>query len=195
MPRPSRKAERTEEILDAYERCIAVHGVAGATLERIAKEAGLARALIRHNVGNKDQLLDAFLDRFLSASAEDSARFFDSLPDEDRLAVMIDWLFDAQYADLHSVNVTSALMIAASTRPELAKRLRRWTLDFIDDVKKQLTIVYSSADDEALDAVASGIAAIYFNQEALVSLGRMPGLLKSSKNAATLLISALERSG
>ena len=194
MPRPSRRAERAEEILDAYERCIAVHGVEGATLERIAGEAGLARALIRHNVGNKDQLLEAFLDRFLNDSAEDMAGFFGSLPNENRLPIMIDRLFDARYADLHSVEVTNALVIAASRRPDLAKRLRRWILDFVDEIMKQLAIVYSSADEEALDAVASGIAAIYFNQESLAPLGRMPGMLKKSKNAARLLVSTLEHS-
>ena len=193
MARPSRKAERTGEILDAYGRCIAIHGVEGATLERIAEEAGLARALIRHNVGNKDQLLEAFLDRFLTASDQDSAALFNSLPDEDRLSTMVDWLFDPRYADAHRVNVTSALMIAASVRPALAKRLRRWTIDFVGDIKKQLKTVYSSADDEALEAAAMGTAALYFNQESLVPLGKLPGLPETSKNAAKLLIRALER--
>ena len=34
MPRPSLKAQRSEEILDAYERCVARYGVEGATLEK-----------------------------------------------------------------------------------------------------------------------------------------------------------------
>ena len=38
MPRPSVKAERTEEILDAFERCVARYGVEGSTLERIAEQ-------------------------------------------------------------------------------------------------------------------------------------------------------------
>ena len=43
MARPSVKDERTEAILAAFERCVARHGVEGATLQRTADEAGLAR--------------------------------------------------------------------------------------------------------------------------------------------------------
>ena len=43
MGRPSIKAERREQILDAYETCVARFGVGGASLEKIAETAGLAR--------------------------------------------------------------------------------------------------------------------------------------------------------
>ena len=195
MPRPSLKAERTGEILDAYERCIAAHGVEGATLERVADEAGLARALIRHNIGNKDQLLEAFLDRFIERSSRDGDEFFRALPDEDRITVMIDWLFEAGYSDQQRVNVTNALLIAAAGDAALAKRLRSWTQDFVVRVQFELERAHPDQAGDKIQAVATGIAAIYFNYDSLEPLGGGDELRESSRAAARLLIGTLEQAG
>ena len=191
MSRPSLKDERRAEILDAYGRCIARYGVEGATLEKTAEEAGLARALIRHNVGNKDELLDAFLDRFLSDSAGASDGIFASLPADDRVQTLVKWLFDPRYSNVHEVNVTNALLIAATDRPELARRLRRWTFNFIAAVRAELQAAFPDAPDEKTEAVATGVAAIYFNFDSMTSLGRLSKLRRSSEAAAHSLISTL----
>jgi len=68
MGRPSLKKERFEEILDAYEQCVARYGLAGATLEQVARQAGLARPLIRHHIGNRDDLVEALINRFINNS-------------------------------------------------------------------------------------------------------------------------------
>ena len=193
MPRPSRKAERSEEILDAFERCVARFGVEGATLERTAEEAGLARALIRHNVGNKDALFEAFVDRYLDRSSTASASFFQSLPATERIATLIDWLFDPQYADSHKVQVNSALITAAQERPELAKRLRHWIFDFIDQLHDELLAAYPGRDSDTIRAIATGIAGIYFNADALSPLGHMSSLRRSSKSAVDQLVASLDR--
>ena len=123
MPRPSLKEERRAEILDAYGRCIARHGVEGTTLKLIAEEAGLARALIRHNIGNKEAILDAFVNRYLVDSTEAVDELFDALPDDDRVATMIDWLFDPEYSDPQSASASGALFTAATAENGLAKQL------------------------------------------------------------------------
>ena len=192
MPRPSLKAERRAGILDAYGRCVARHGVEGATLEKIAEEAGLARALIRHNVGNKDDLLEAFLDRFLGRATEATKSLIESLPRDDRVTTMIEWLFDPQFADVQEISVTNALVTAAIERPNLAKRLRSWTSGFIASIGMELKDAYPDADDETIDAVATGISGIYFSFDTMMPLGGMSRLRRSSETAARLLVSALE---
>ncbi len=191
MPRPSLKEARRSEILDAYERCVARHGVEGATLEKTAEEAGLARALIRHNVGNKDDLLEAFLDRFLGRASEATEALFKSLPQDDRVATMIEWLFDPQYTDEQEVSVTNALMTAAIERPVLAKRLRAWTSGFIDCIGDELKDAYPDADDDTIDAVATGVSGIYFSFDTQMPLGGIDRLRRSSETAAKLLVSVL----
>ena len=193
MPRPSLKAERRAEILDAYGRCVARHGVEGATLEKTAEEAGLARALIRHNVGNKDDLLEAFLDRFLGSATEATDTLFESLPRDDRVATMIKWLFDPQYTDVQEVSVTNALFTAAIDRPDLAVRLRDWTSEFVAKVGSELKDACPDADDDTIDAAATGISAIFFNFDAMIPLGGMSRLRRSSETAAKLLVSALDQ--
>ena len=192
MPRPSLKAERRAEILDAYGRCIARHGVEGATLEKTAEEAGLARALIRHNVGNKDDLLEAFLDRFLGDASRETEEFFESLPRDDRVATMIDWLFDPQYADVQEISVTNALATAATERPELAARLQAWTSGFVSGIAGELADTYPDADEDTVEAVATGIVGIYFNFDAQVPLGGTSRFRRSSETAARLLVSVLD---
>ena len=164
----------------------------GATLEKIAEQAGLARALIRHNVGNKDDLLEAFLDRFLGRATEATKSLIESLPRDDRVTTMIEWLFDPQFADVQEISVTNALVTAAIERPKLAKRLRSWTSGFIASIGMELKDAYPDADDETIDAVATGISGIYFSVDTMMPLGGMSRLRRSSETAARLLVSALE---
>ncbi|MEO1142890.1 MAG: TetR/AcrR family transcriptional regulator, partial [Pseudomonadota bacterium] len=63
MARPDIKESRREQIIDAFEFCVARYGVEGATLAKTAEQAGLARPLVRHNVGNRDDLVDALTKR------------------------------------------------------------------------------------------------------------------------------------
>ena len=191
MPRPSRKEERKAEILDAYGRCIARHGVDGTTLEMTADEAGLARALIRHNVGNKDDVLDAFLDRFLATATSEADELFDSLPETDGIDTLIEWLFDPQFSDPQNVSVSNALFTAATEHPSLSQRLRQWTAEFTAKIEHELVDAYPDAGGR-IGAVAAGIVAIYFNFETLAPLGDATKLRKTSESAARLLVSTLE---
>ena len=191
MPRPSLKKARRIEILDAYGRCIASHGVEGATLEKIAEEAGLARALIRHNVGNKDELLDAFCDHFLAEVTASADELFDALPGKNRIEHMIEWLLDPQYTDVAQISVTNALVTAGMERPKLAKRLHEWNGNFIARVASELRREYPGADRDSTNAVATGIVAIYNTLDSMVTLGESTELRASSEDAARRLVSTL----
>ncbi len=192
MARPSLKTERTEEILAAYERCIARYGVEGATLERVSEEAGLARALIRHNIGNKDELMEAFIANFIERSNHSTRQLLDSLPEERRVLTLIDWLFDPAHSNSHEVQVFGALIIAANDLPNLAGRLREWNEVFVNSLAKEIRQTYASVSIDQVNAVAAGIAGIYFNVESIGHLGRMKEFRHQSKEASQMLISILE---
>lgn len=204
MARPSRKAERREEILDAFERCVARFGVEGATLERTAEEAGLARALIRHNAGNRDQLLTAMTARFLERTRQRTEEMAAALPHENRLEVLIDWLFDPaasaegsgreQDGSTHVVLVSEALIAASLSDPELAAKMRGWSAHFIGMLEKVAASACPNAPQGLVTAAAAGITGIYFNVESLRALGGIQTLAASSKRAALLLAASLEQS-
>jgi len=192
MPRPSMKETRTTQILDAVEVAVARYGVEGTTLERIAEEAGMARALIRHNVGNRDDLIEAMTDRFLEKSTDEMTQMVAELPKENTLATMVDWLFDETYSNTHVILLADALGLAAANDRDMARKMRLWTQDFIDQITDVIISSYPNTDEKTANAVAAGITGIYFNVESHTPLGPMTTLREASKDAALLLIRALE---
>ncbi len=191
MPRPSLKDTRREEILEAYGRCVAQYGVDGATLERTAEEAAMARSLIRHNVGNKEALLDAFVDWFLAKSLEASDVMFAALPQRNRLETLIEWLFTPGHNDAHSTRVTNALVVAAGDQNGIAERLNVSIESFTQRLSAELAMARPRSNTEEQRAAAVGLAALYFNFDALQELGGGSDLARSSRDAARLLLKAL----
>ncbi len=193
MPRPSLKQERREQILDAYEHCVARLGIEGATLEATAKQAGLARALIRHNVGNRVDLQEALIERFLTRSRASLDDMIAALPSRNRLPTLVEWLFDPNYLDPQTVLLSEALIAASAEDPLLADKMRGWMTDFVDVLKNAIGQDYPDATETSATAVAAGLTGIYFNIESLSPLGDMPDLLEASRHAAMLLVETLER--
>ena len=192
MARPTLKLERRTQILDAFEACVARYGVEGATLAKTADEAGLARPLVRHNIGNRDDLLKALIDRYLKNSRDKMTALFEALPDDGAVDMLIEWLFDPQYSDAKLVQVASALIMASNDNPDLAGKMRRWLDEFISSLNDQLAKEFPHADPAKVAAVAAGVTGIYFNVEALYPLGDVQALFASSKQAAFILIRSLE---
>lgn len=191
MGRPSVQAQRREEILDAFEICVAQFGVEGATLERIAEQAGLARPLIRHHLGNREKLVDALADRFFEKWSIRVSKLIDGLPDDRRSEVLLDRLFSSEDLDWQSVLVAEALISCSSSRPQLAKQMSEWLQDYIATISNQLKLAFPSAAAESIRIVSTGVIGIYFNLDSLEPLGAVKNLRKNSKSAAELLVNSL----
>jgi len=195
MGRPRVTEQRAEEILDAFEICVAHYGVEGATLERLAEQAGLARALIRHHIGNRDELVTAFVDRFIRTASEASQVAFEQLPPKNKSDVLVAGFFDPELSDPHRMRVISALLIAMTDRPELSKKLRVWTLEFIASLAEVLHSEFPARSTAKVKAVATGIAGLYFNVDTFAAIGDMKEFRHSSYEAALLLLETLRKKG
>ena len=193
MGRPSIKAKRTEEILNAFEWCVARYGVEGSTLEKIAERAGLARALIRHNIGNRDLILDKLVERILMKSKISMDQLISQLPKSNRITCLIEYMFDSQYSDTQLILVISALIIAANDRPKLADLLKSWINNFISQISLELHQFYQGEDKQKIIIAAHGITGIYFNVDSLSPLGDVTEIREHSKKAALMLISQFEK--
>ena len=191
MARPSMKAQRREEIFDAFERCVARYGVKGATLEKVGEEAGLARALIRHNVGNREELFDAAVDRFLENSNAGFEKLLNILPDNDRIGTLIDWLFDHEDIDTLFIQVSNGLLTEASEDKQLAKKLRRWTRDYVSMITGELAKNFPDAGLEDIEIVAVGLSSIYNSAETVGTAGPIDNMRAQSKEAVKRLVSTL----
>ena len=191
MPRPSLKAERTEEILDAIERCVIRDGISGATLEKIAEEADMRRSLLRHNIGNREQLIEAFLNRFFEKSNQEVNEMFNCLPKNGRMQALLDYLFDEEYADSQLALVALALTTAAASHDNIRRRLATWNANYVSIMAENLQKSFPDTPGNDCYDVAAGIVGIFFNSESLAPLGDMSAIREASKNAAIRLLSTL----
>ncbi len=130
MPRPSLKHERTEEILDAFMACVARYGLDGSTLTHISAEAGIGRPLLRHYLGNRNEMVSKLLDHVVSKFAAITAATAASLPEQDRFEFLMDTLFERKEYSPENAAVFQALVAASDRHPEIKKPLLNFILQF-----------------------------------------------------------------
>ncbi len=93
MGRKSLAKERIEQILDAFERSIVQYGLDGATLQRVADEAGVKLSMINHYIGKREALVKAMVERFIERYRQDTDAFLASCPPERRLEELLGFYF------------------------------------------------------------------------------------------------------
>lgn len=193
MARPSLKEQRSKEILSAFARCVARLGLEGATLERIAEEAGVARPAVRHFVGNRDELVEA-----LAAHVQDDYQtkmeaMFDWLPETGRIDALLETLFAPDhYSSSDDVALANALIAAADRYPSVAETLSGWICDFDQRLQRELAAQYPNAAPEDVAAASFGVISIYFNIDGLSPLALPDRYAAAAKRGALKLIESLE---
>ena len=193
MARPSLKDKRRQEILAAFARCVALYGLEGATLEKIAAEAGVARPAVRHFVGNRDELVEAltaFVKKDYSTKLDG---LFAILPQEGRVQAAIDLLFDpAHFSSSDDIALAQALTAASRQYPSAGKMLAGWIASFDRRLTGELRTAFPGADEKAVRAVSFGIISLYFNIDALSVLGLPDHMAGAAKDAAERLVDTLK---
>ncbi|WP_170406863.1 TetR/AcrR family transcriptional regulator [Ruegeria arenilitoris] len=193
MPRPSLKDQRSQEILDAYLTCVARFGLEGATQERIAEEAGVKRPLLRHYLGNKDEMITALADYVGAGFAESLDGLRQALPNGATPSDLVDTLFaDNSGTDPRLMLAYQALVTAVPARPDLRQDLMDSLTEFFDVVEDILKRATPDASGARIRAVTQGISAIFVSMDALSPL-EPPAIWRAElKLAASLLASTLE---
>ncbi|CAM3805688.1 TetR/AcrR family transcriptional regulator [Parendozoicomonas haliclonae] len=192
MGRPSKKEERTEQVLQAFQRCVARYGLDGSTLERLAEESGLQRSLVRHFVGNRDDLVRLLAERVVSRSDAQWQELLQMLPKQQAVPVLISFLFDYDASDPELIQVVSSLCFASGQDAYLQEKMQAWTNRFIGDLATILKGDYPKASKKQRDAVAFGLASLYLNLDSLVSLALVSQYRASAKLAAESLVASLK---
>jgi len=191
MPRPSLKDTRSVEILDAFMRCVARYGLDGSTLARISEEAGVARPLLRHYLGNRDEMVQRLLDHVLETFDTRVRALFDTLPQTGRVEAMMDALFDRRAYSPDNATVFAALVAASDRYPEIRSPLLRFVYDFEARVGHEISCSAPGASDEKVSIAASGLSAIYFNTDAVMPLRPRNGWRDQQRAAAQMLVDAV----
>ena len=187
MARPSLKTERSEEILDAFTRCIARYGLDGSTLARISEEAGVGRPLLRHYLGNRDQMVERVLAHVMARFEQSTDAIFASLPATERMQELLAILFAGRQDSSENAAVFQALVAASDRYVGISDALMGWVSGFEAKIAVEVRHAYKCSD-QAAATTAAGISAIYFNTYAIMPLGPQPEWLARQRSAVDALL-------
>jgi AcrR family transcriptional regulator len=190
MGRPSLAAVRRPQILEAYESCIVRYGLEGATLDRVAREAGVTRGLVRHYLGNRDDVLLALgahvQERYSSWLQEIVA----SNPSSDRMAALLDALLtDEIPPELYQV--VSELFWVATGDQKIARLLHDVYAEFEHTIDAALAAELPEADPRARRQVAFGILCLAFSAPDFQTMGFPADRRRAGREAARRLVDSL----
>ncbi len=192
MGRPSLAAQRSAEILDAFERCVAQFGLGGSSLERIAEEAGMKRSILRHYVGNRDDLILALGERVIGKYRKQMASLAELEESDNRKASLLDYLLPKQpIGTTENLLVMEALIGGARKYDDLQTMLTGYIDDLIAQVAKILRCECANAKPTACWSVAYGLISICFNHESLVPLDLPARYRRGARDAAMSLMGTL----
>lgn len=190
--RPSNRDERYGQVMEAFVRCVARMGLEGATLSTIAQEAGLTRPLIRHHLGNRDDMIKSLQDYVLGEFDSGAKVLVNMLPATGAATAMVDILFsDMSATSPDLIMAFAALTAKAAEDDALKEACRKSVLRFETQVAEVLGHSYPEAQEGRRKIAAHGIVALYFNSASLNPLEMPEDWRKLSKTIATSLCETL----
>ena len=188
MPRPSLKAVRSREILDAFALCVGRFGLEGATLDRVAETAGVKRPILRHYLGNREEMVDALIDHLGSDFDLQTDALFEALPPRGRVEALLDLLFAADsVTDPDRIAALQAMVAASDRYPKARRVLRAAIARLLELVEYELYAAFPDSEAKRVSAAAFGIVSVAFNLDALAPL-RVPADWRIAARAAALTL-------
>jgi len=189
MARPSVTEERTRQIVEATIRTIGAHGITGASLERIAEEAGMSRGHVRHFVGNREQLLRESARRFYYDGMEGEAVLPAGTKD---VSTALGFLFSDEFAAPGSDNaVVLGFVEAARTDPVLAQLLVSAYQGTHRLLAELLLAEHPAASRSDCESVAYGVVAVALHNVFLSDIASEATGTAAARAAAERLIATL----
>ncbi|WP_133309342.1 TetR/AcrR family transcriptional regulator [Parashewanella curva] len=192
MARPSLAKTRREEILDALEQCIIEKGIQESSLEYIADTANMKRTILRHYIGNRDDIICALSSRWRKNYSEQWQQIMHWLPKSNRAESLIDTMFSSRSKDyIQRTKVVDALFSEAKRLDSVKEDQKSTIKEGIQNISTILKTQFPNANDDKVRLVASSINANYIMSESLLPLG-LTDEIYMLKESCLLLVSTLE---
>lgn len=134
MGRPSLAGPRRSQIMEGLRAAILKHGIAEASVQRIAAEATLPAGLIHHYFVSKEDLLIATVEQVVEDLRTPLRAELDVLDPERALARGLDFLFLEFPADRERSVLFAEIGVAALRRPQLRKRLAALNAELVTEL-------------------------------------------------------------
>jgi TetR/AcrR family transcriptional repressor of bet genes len=186
MTRPSNNRERRAQIVDGLARAMASQGYEGATVARIAQEAGLTPGLVHYHFESKGEVLLALADRLTSgARARIERRLARAGADpRRRLDAFLDGLLDVgEDANPEAVACWALIGAEAIRQIDVRRVYERWTAEAGAQLQDLLTQLLRAEGRRrtGVKAMAAGLLALV---EGFFSLSAAAGGIVPAGSAA-----------
>lgn len=188
MGRPSLVHERRAQILDAYEECVLELGMEASSLEAIADRAGIKRSVVRHYMGNRDELRRAFVERIIERTTRAYHR---GIADKRRVGGIegvIDYIAGPDFADTREDALVDALFAASHSDSTVRAQLRGRYLGFQRAVTRELRAAYPDAAAKDVGSVAFALVCLAYGSASMQDLEISYRRLGDIRSAATALV-------
>lgn len=190
MGRKSRVDERREAILAAFERCIVRYGI-DAPLEQIADEAGVKRSLIRHYLGNRDELVAQMIARIAEAYPRQVADLLAAAAPHG-VAGILDFFFAEPVITTDWDDVIVAVVCTAQGRyPQAKQHLAQMMVAITQQIAEALALLFPESSPAACYAVAYSLLCLAQTHESLLWLGLASHHTTAARASAELLLNSL----
>lgn len=196
MGRPSITEQRRTEVLDAFVCCVAHYGLHGATLERLAEESGFKRPLIRHHLGNREEMVQSLAEHVVAKFTGQQQQMLSWLEDRDRIPALLDVLFtESTVTDADLVLAFAALTAQAEQDNTLRQHLLGSLVSFEQLLQAEIRAAFPGTTPPRVAAVAQGLMALYFNLDALSPLQPPLAWRMAARAAAEMLVAGADTGG
>ena len=122
-------------VLDAAERVIMRFGAAGLSIDAVAKEAGISKSSVVYDHKSKDALLEALIDRRISADKKMIQQAVSASRDTPHPELFGRITAAANVSNDADKAVTMAISASMANDAKLQKSMREWTEDDIHAVQ------------------------------------------------------------
>ncbi|WP_420407188.1 TetR/AcrR family transcriptional regulator [Hoeflea sp.] len=137
-PRQLDPAEREAIIIDAAERIVLAQGLAGASMEAIAQEAGMSKRTLYDVFESRAALFASMIRRMRNRMTRPLIPGEQSLPIAERLRILLSPT-DEKFSDLLPLAILRAVITEAERQPELAHEfLQEGPYALYEMVRKEL---------------------------------------------------------
>lgn len=191
MGRKSLKTERVGEILDAFERCVESKGLQASTLDDIAEEAGMARRMIRHYVGNRKEVIDAGVERIIGKFEDSVQQSMAQAPADKRFDAAFDYIFSEAFNSVPATRLVAALLPVSLYDSDIQASIKSIYDAFHLGLKHELAVLKPGAHEQAVEQAAYSIMCLAFGGGWMRNIGFDHALNQRNKDLARSLVEAL----
>ncbi|MBC8172114.1 MAG: TetR/AcrR family transcriptional regulator [Anaerolineae bacterium] len=194
MARKNLTEARTDEILDAFARCMVKYGL-DASLEQVAEEAGMTRSIIRHYIGNREEVVNRLIERISQEYLQELREAEAHIPQGEMIAVTLDYLFgDEPGYDDYDKLIIDVMMTAKERYPQAKQSLMAMLDELVAMFTKDLRLAYPQASEIRCQEVAYSILCLAMSNESFLWMGMNPAYNTAARSSAEALLKSLEES-